>query len=99
MGMIEKMKNAGQQAVSGARETLGKTQLRRQLDHAYSQLGRGTYNTVQDGTLIEQRLSYATDIVGELDRKLADFQRSDSTRQQHGTMADLSDSGGWEGDR
>jgi hypothetical protein len=39
MGMIERMKGAGQHAVSGARETLGETQLRRHLDYGYGQLG------------------------------------------------------------
>lgn len=37
--MIERMKGAGQHAVSGARETLGETQLRRHLDCGYGQLG------------------------------------------------------------
>ena len=74
-GPIDKLKSAGEQATASARVSLHEAELRRDLDRAYSELGRTTYDLVEDGTVTDQRLVAGVDRVRELDLELATVTR------------------------
>jgi len=88
MGLIDKFTAAGQQATSRARETVHETQLRQDLNHAYSQLGRETYARLTDGQVTDPRLSPTGERIRVLERELATLARAGgSSRDEHTTPA------------
>jgi hypothetical protein len=71
MGLIDQLKLASEQASARARETVTETQLKQDLAHAYTDLGRVTYALVERGDLIDNRLSSSTEHVRDLEKQLA----------------------------
>jgi len=70
MGLIDKLKDAGEQATASARESLQETQLRHDVTQAYAELGRASYQLLVEKTLADHRLQPHVDRIGELKRQL-----------------------------
>jgi hypothetical protein len=71
LGLIDKLKDAGEQASSRARGTVQEVQLRRDLAEAYGELGRKAYALVREGALTDARLLAPIERVRELEGQLA----------------------------
>jgi hypothetical protein len=71
MGLIDKLKNAGEQATASARVSLHEAELTRDLDHAYSELGRIAYVLLARGEVTNEQLAPAADRVRALEHELA----------------------------
>jgi hypothetical protein len=81
MGFMDKLKAGAGEVKSGAgeastraRETMQDAQVRRDLQHAYTELGRTTYTLVDEGSLVDERLNNAVQRIRELGGQLADSQ-------------------------
>jgi hypothetical protein len=57
MGFLDKAKAAADQAATRAKEGVGDVQTKRNLAHAYEQLGRTTFELVQRGEISHDQLS------------------------------------------
>jgi hypothetical protein len=57
MGFLDKAKAAADQAAARAKEGVEDVQTKRQLTHAYEQLGRTTFELVQRGEISHAQLS------------------------------------------
>lgn len=71
MGLIDRLKTAGEEASARAHETLLEVQLRQDLADAYLALGRKVYGFVRDGALVDSRLVAASERIRELEDQLA----------------------------
>jgi hypothetical protein len=71
MGVIDQLKLASEQASSKARETIRETQRKQELAHAYGELGRVTYELVEQGGLVDKRLISSTEHVRDLEAQLS----------------------------
>lgn len=56
MGLLDKAKQAAEQAATKAREGVEDVQAKRELGQAYHELGKATYELVESGGLTEPRL-------------------------------------------
>ena len=81
MGFMDKLKaGAGEvktgagEATTRARETMQDAQVRRDLQNAYTELGRTTYTLVDEGSLVDERLNNAVQRIRDLGGQLADSQ-------------------------
>ncbi len=81
MGFMDKLKaGAGEvktgagEATTRARETMQDAQVRRDLQSAYTELGRTTYTLVDEGSLADERLNNAVQRIRDLGGQLADSQ-------------------------
>ncbi len=83
MGMIDRITAAGQQATSRARESIEETQIRRDLGHAYTDLGHSAYALIATGALSDPRLTLLAELIEELESRLAAL-----TRRQASGMSD-----------
>jgi hypothetical protein len=79
MGLMDKLKTGAEELKAGAgeagtraRETVQEAQIRRDLQHAYMELGRTTFMLVDQGTLVDERLDHAVQRVRELGAQLPD---------------------------
>lgn len=79
MGFMDKLKaGAGEvktgagEATTRARETMQDAQVRRDLQGAYTELGRTTYTLVDEGSLVDERLNNAVQRIRDLGGQLAD---------------------------
>ena len=70
----EEFKTGAGEATTRARETVQEAQVRRDLAHAYTELGRTTYTFVDEGALVDERLDHAVQRIRELGAQLADSQ-------------------------
>ena len=57
MGFLDKAKAAAEQAATRAKEGVEEVQTKRNLGHAYEQLGRSTFDLVQRGEISHDQLS------------------------------------------
>jgi hypothetical protein len=81
MGFMDKLKAGAEEVKTGAgeattraRETMQDAQVRRDLQNAYTELGRTTYTLVDEGSLVDERLNNAVQRIRELGGQLADSQ-------------------------
>jgi hypothetical protein len=68
----EEVKTEAGEATARARETMHDAQVRRELQNAYTELGRTTYTLVDAGSLKDERLDYAVARIRELGSQLVD---------------------------
>lgn len=66
MGLIERLKTAGEQASSQARQSVREAQLGSELARAYDQLGRAAFALIERGALSDARLARAANRVRAL---------------------------------
>ena len=66
MGLLEKAKAAAEQAATMAKEGVEDVQAKRNLSHAYEQLGRTAYDLFQAGQISHQRLNAPADEISKL---------------------------------
>ena len=76
MGLLDKAKAAAEQAATKAKETAGELQTKRELGHAYDELGRTTFDLVESGqvpaTLLEPLVERIRTLKAQLDEGGAD---------------------------
>jgi hypothetical protein len=70
----EEVKTGAGEATARARETMHDAQVRRELQNAYTELGRTTYTLVDEGSLEDERLDRAVARIRELGSQLVDSQ-------------------------
>jgi hypothetical protein len=70
----EEVKTGAGEATARARETMHDAQVRRELQNAYTELGRTTYTLVDEGSLNDERLDRAVARIRELGSQLVDSQ-------------------------
>jgi len=71
MGLIDRLKVAGEQASSGARESVHEADLRQDLAQAYGDLGRRTFALIENGALTGETLATSSEEIRTLKRQLA----------------------------
>jgi hypothetical protein len=76
MGFLDKAKAAAEQAATKAKETAGELQTKRELGHAYDELGRTTFDMFESGqvseTLLEPLVERIRTLKAQLDEGGAD---------------------------
>ena len=70
----EEVKTGAGEATARARETVHDAQVSRDLQNAYTELGRTTYTLVDTGSLKDERLDHAVARIRELGSHLVDSQ-------------------------
>jgi hypothetical protein len=70
MGLLDKAKGAAEQAARKAKEGAGQVQTKRELSHAYGELGRTTFDLVENGELANSRLSPTVERIRTLKAQL-----------------------------
>lgn len=71
MGFLDKAKAAAEQAATKAKEGVEDVQAKRNLSHAYEELGRTTYGLLQSGEISHQRLTAPADEISRLQAEAA----------------------------
>ncbi len=71
MGFLDKAKAAAEQAATKAKEGVEDVQAKRNLSHAYEQLGRTTFDLIQSGEISHQGLSRKADEIRKLQAEAA----------------------------
>lgn len=66
MGFLDKAKAAAEEAATRAKEGVEDVQTKRNLAHAYEQLGRTTFELVEQGEIAHDRLSARVDEIRTL---------------------------------
>jgi hypothetical protein len=76
MGFLDKAKAAAEQAATKAKETADELQTKRELGHAYDELGRTTFDLVESGqvpaTLLEPLVERIRTLKAQLEEGGAD---------------------------
>jgi hypothetical protein len=79
MGFMDKLKAGAEEVKAGAGEatarargTMHDAQVTRELQNAYTELGRTTYTLVDEGSLKDERLDHAVARIRELGSQLLD---------------------------
>lgn len=71
MGFLDKAKAAAEQAATKAKEGVEDVQAKRNLSHAYEELGRTAYGLLQSGEISHQRLTAPADEISKLQAEAA----------------------------
>ena len=71
MGFLDKAKAAAEQAATKAKEGVEDVQAKRNLSHAYEELGRTAYGLLQSGQISHQRLTAPADEISKLQAEAA----------------------------
>lgn len=71
MGLLDKAKQAAEQAAAKAKEGVEDVQTKRELSQAYNDLGRTAFELVESGELSDARLVAGADRIKALNAKLA----------------------------
>ena len=71
MGLLDKAKQAAEQAASKAKEGVEDVQTKRELSQAYNDLGKSTYELIESGEISNPRLDAAAAKIKALTEKLA----------------------------
>ena len=79
MSFFDKIRQAGQQAATRAKEELDVIQRKREISQAYGQLGRRAAELVKAGELSDPEASSITERIGRLEAELAAAEKSEST--------------------
>jgi hypothetical protein len=66
MGFLDKAKAAAEQAASRVQEGVEEVQTKRNLSHAYEELGRTSFDLIEEGQISHDRLSGLADEVRKL---------------------------------
>ena len=70
MGFLDKAKAAAEQAASKAKETAGELQTKRELNQAYDELGRKTFELVESGEVSSTTLDPLVERIRSLKAQL-----------------------------
>ena len=71
MGLLDKAKQAAEQAATKAKEGVEDVQTKRELSQAYNDLGKSTYELIGSGEISNPRLDAAVAKIKALTEKLA----------------------------
>jgi hypothetical protein len=71
MGLLDKAKQAAEQAVTKTKEGVEDVQTKRELSQAYTDLGKSTYELIGSGEISNPRLDAAAAKIKALTEKLA----------------------------
>ena len=71
MGLLDKAKQAAEQAAAKAKEGVEDVQTKRELSQAYNDLGKSTYELIGSGEISNPRLDAAVAKIEALTEKLA----------------------------
>ena len=71
MGLLDKAKQAAEQAAAKAKEGVEDVQTKRELSQAYNDLGKSTYELIGSGEISNPRLDAAVAKIKALTEKLA----------------------------
>jgi hypothetical protein len=71
VGFLDKAKAAAEQAATKAKEGVEDVQAKRNLSHAYEELGRTAYDLLQSGQIAHQRLTAPADEISKLQAEAA----------------------------
>ena len=74
MGFLDKVKTATDQAIARGMEELDEQRTRRELNHAYGDLGETVFGLVDSGTLTDDRLTESVERIRDLKAKLAQLE-------------------------
>jgi hypothetical protein len=66
MGFLDKAKAAAEQAATRAKEGVEEVQTKRNLSHAYEELGRTAFDLIEEGQISHDRLTALADEVRKL---------------------------------
>jgi hypothetical protein len=78
MGLLDKAKQAAEQAATKAKEGVEDAQTKRELGQAYADLGKTTFQLVENGDLTDPRLDASVAKIRTLTTKLADDDAGDA---------------------
>jgi predicted nuclease with TOPRIM domain len=78
VSFFDKIRQAGQQAATRAKEELDVMQRKREISQAYGQLGRRAAELVKAGELSDPEASSITERIGRLEAELAAAEKSES---------------------
>ena len=70
MGLLDKAKQAAEQAAARAKEGVEDVQTKRELSQAYGELGRSAFGLIESGELSDSRLDAAAAKIRALEAKL-----------------------------
>jgi outer membrane murein-binding lipoprotein Lpp len=70
MGLLDKAKQAAEQAAARAKEGVEDVQTKRELSQAYGDLGRSAFGLIESGALSDSRLDAAAAKIRALEAKL-----------------------------
>jgi hypothetical protein len=70
MGFLDKAKMAAEQATTKAKEGIGEVQTRRELGQAYDDLGKLTFDLVDSGEIVNERLDESVERIRSLKAQL-----------------------------
>lgn len=76
MGLLDKAKAAAEQAAGKAKEGIGDVQAKRDLSHAYNELGKTTFELVESGALSHPQLAALIDKTRALKAQVEEGARS-----------------------
>jgi hypothetical protein len=74
MGFLDKVKTATDQAIARGKEELEEQKTKRDLTHAYEELGTTVFDLVDGGSLTDDRLSAGVERIRTLKAKLAELE-------------------------
>ncbi|HUO72091.1 MAG TPA: hypothetical protein VMU39_15085 [Solirubrobacteraceae bacterium] len=66
MGFLDKAKAAAEQAATKAKEGVDEVQTKRNLSHAYEELGKTAFELIESGEITHERLSGHADEIRRL---------------------------------
>jgi hypothetical protein len=70
MGLLDKAKAAAEQAATKAKEGVEEVQTKRELSQAYGELGKNTFELVENGEISDPRLDATVEKIKALKAKL-----------------------------
>jgi hypothetical protein len=70
MGLLDKAKQAAEQAAARAKEGVEEVQTKRELSQAYNELGKSAFELVENGEISDPRLDAGVDKIKTLKAKL-----------------------------
>ena len=74
MGFLDKVKTATDQAIARGKEELEEQKTKRELSHAYGELGETVFGLVDSGALSDDRLTASVERIRGLKAKLAELE-------------------------
>jgi hypothetical protein len=79
MGFVDKLKAGAEQTANKARETAQEVQAKRELNQAYTDLGKTAFGLADSGDIAHGALSAGVDHIKELQTRLAGNGASDDS--------------------
>ena len=70
MGLLDKAKQAAEQAATRAKEGVEEVQTKRELSQAYGELGKSVFELVENGEISDPRLDASVEKIRTLQAKL-----------------------------